>query len=339
MTQQGIKAIETVYNGYRFRSRLEARWAVFFDTLGVKYEYEKEGFDLGDAGWYLPDFWLETVEMWAEVKPVAFTTEEENKCVLLAEGTQHSVLMLDGIPDQDHMYGLMLWIPEQKIIDEIYPGVTTEEVIPAGIDGILVTLDDSYIHSEHRWWSSEGHGRACGYNASDTTKAAYRAARQARFEHGETPQIKPQSSPDRSGSANIRRDPEAMTRQERVARYREQALHAIATLQEYLDNFDASWEERQRIWRKSGIIPARYFTSEYKVRDRSLAERRLQDLHLRLRADDIDARQRHLKQRKDPPASQDEWESLFNERRALLDERRQLDLLSASETKHKRAPK
>ena len=26
-----IKAIETYYKGYRFRSRLEARWAVFFD--------------------------------------------------------------------------------------------------------------------------------------------------------------------------------------------------------------------------------------------------------------------------------------------------------------------
>jgi len=39
-----IKAIETVYNGYKFRSRLEARWAVFFDALGIEYEYEKEGF-------------------------------------------------------------------------------------------------------------------------------------------------------------------------------------------------------------------------------------------------------------------------------------------------------
>lgn len=25
-----IKPIETIYNGYHFRSRLEARWAVFF---------------------------------------------------------------------------------------------------------------------------------------------------------------------------------------------------------------------------------------------------------------------------------------------------------------------
>lgn len=41
-----IKAIETLYNGYKFRSRLEARWAVFFDAVGSKWEYEKEGFDL-----------------------------------------------------------------------------------------------------------------------------------------------------------------------------------------------------------------------------------------------------------------------------------------------------
>jgi hypothetical protein len=37
-----IKPIETRYNGYRFRSRLEARWAVFFDTLGIEYQYELE---------------------------------------------------------------------------------------------------------------------------------------------------------------------------------------------------------------------------------------------------------------------------------------------------------
>lgn len=44
-----IKAIETSYKGYRFRSRLEARWAVFFDALGIEWEYEKEGYDLADA--------------------------------------------------------------------------------------------------------------------------------------------------------------------------------------------------------------------------------------------------------------------------------------------------
>ncbi|PEF63182.1 hypothetical protein [Bacillus cereus] len=55
-----IKPIETIYKGYRFRSRLEARWAVFFDALGIEWEYEKEGYDLGELGWYLPDFEIET---------------------------------------------------------------------------------------------------------------------------------------------------------------------------------------------------------------------------------------------------------------------------------------
>lgn len=56
MKSTEIKAIETPYNGYRFRSRLEARWAVFFDALGVKYEYEPEGFLLPSGKRYLPDF-------------------------------------------------------------------------------------------------------------------------------------------------------------------------------------------------------------------------------------------------------------------------------------------
>ena len=51
-----MRAIETVYNGYRFRSRLEARWAVFFDALGVEYEYEPEGYIVENNFCYLPDF-------------------------------------------------------------------------------------------------------------------------------------------------------------------------------------------------------------------------------------------------------------------------------------------
>ena len=60
-----IKAIETTYKGYRFRSRLEARWAVFFDTLGIKWQYENEGYQKEvelNTGLktlrYLPDFFL-----------------------------------------------------------------------------------------------------------------------------------------------------------------------------------------------------------------------------------------------------------------------------------------
>ena len=63
-----IKAIETVYNGYRFRSRLEARWAVFFDAVGIEYEYEPEGLILSDGTPYLPDFYLPKFHSYFEVK-------------------------------------------------------------------------------------------------------------------------------------------------------------------------------------------------------------------------------------------------------------------------------
>lgn len=63
-----IKSIETEYNGYRFRSRLEARWAVFFDLLEIEYEYEPEGFVLDDGSKYLPDFYLSQHGVYVEIK-------------------------------------------------------------------------------------------------------------------------------------------------------------------------------------------------------------------------------------------------------------------------------
>lgn len=62
-----IKAIDTVYKGYRFRSRLEARWAVFFDTCGFKWVYEPQGYEINGVK-YLPDFQLYDVDrrFWAE---------------------------------------------------------------------------------------------------------------------------------------------------------------------------------------------------------------------------------------------------------------------------------
>src|SRR5215467_9619768 len=65
-----IKAIETKYGGYKFRSRLEARWAVFFDEEEIEWDYEPQGFtvDTPRGGInYLPDFWLGSGQ-WAEVK-------------------------------------------------------------------------------------------------------------------------------------------------------------------------------------------------------------------------------------------------------------------------------
>lgn len=73
-----IKPIETIYSGYRFRSRLEARWAVFFDAAKIKYQYEPQGFEAEDGTRYLPDFYLPDFDVYAEVKPTYEKLMEES---------------------------------------------------------------------------------------------------------------------------------------------------------------------------------------------------------------------------------------------------------------------
>lgn len=64
-----ISAIPTQYNGVSFRSRLEARWAMFFDLVSLSWEYEPEAFNDGKGTLYLPDFWLPEPELFVEIKP------------------------------------------------------------------------------------------------------------------------------------------------------------------------------------------------------------------------------------------------------------------------------
>jgi len=80
-----IKAIQTRYDNYHFRSRQEARWSVWFNAVNLPYRYEHEGFDLGNGVYYLPDFWLPTLKLWVEVKGTAPTNGEIEKAFLLAD--------------------------------------------------------------------------------------------------------------------------------------------------------------------------------------------------------------------------------------------------------------
>lgn len=56
------------YNGYNFRSKLEARWAYFFDQLEISWFYEKYFFTMPNGNGYLPDFYLPEFGWFVEVK-------------------------------------------------------------------------------------------------------------------------------------------------------------------------------------------------------------------------------------------------------------------------------
>ena len=98
-----IKAIETHYAGHRFRSRLEARWAVFLNALGITWEYEPQGYVLDDGTPYLPDFIVRPSadhEFWLEIKGQHPTRAEIDKAARLAQGTQKDTYLYFGPVEQ-----------------------------------------------------------------------------------------------------------------------------------------------------------------------------------------------------------------------------------------------
>lgn len=171
-----IRAIETVYSGYRFRSRAEARWAVFLKTLGVSFQYEAEGFDI-DGAWYLPDFWVADWNSFIEVKNdksnplVGFYT-----CAKLSELSGRRVLLLNGVPPN---YTMIAWDVDGEYAPARFTqcrkctAIYIEEHDGDGGAYALEPCDLSCPNSDK--WPTPG-----AY-----LTAALEAAQQARFEHGE----------------------------------------------------------------------------------------------------------------------------------------------------------
>lgn len=98
-----IKAIETKYKGYKFRSRLEAKWAVFFDNAKIKYEYEPEGYEDENGKRYLPDFYLPEFDAHVEVKRNTKDGIDEikSKCLDAIQwgGAIKQIIILSDIPE------------------------------------------------------------------------------------------------------------------------------------------------------------------------------------------------------------------------------------------------
>lgn len=170
-------AIETRYQGYRFRSRLEARYAVFFTVLGIAWEYEAEGFDLGANGWYLPDFRLAVPNfepVYVEVKPKHQQADQYWRKARALAASGVNVLLLGGDPGM-RSDTLCLGNPVDQ---RRYSGsiVLQTEYGPEALVNygrgrlIFSPRSDDYTKTEF----------------SDTQLAAVRAAKGARFEHGES---------------------------------------------------------------------------------------------------------------------------------------------------------
>lgn len=107
MPRYHTHGIPTLYRGRWYRSRLEARWAAFFDLLGWDFEYEP--FDL--AGW-IPDFILpgmpnKSRNTLVEIKPgmglEAFDRTKIERTIDPTKPGAENVLLLGYRPDQSSL--------------------------------------------------------------------------------------------------------------------------------------------------------------------------------------------------------------------------------------------
>ena len=218
-------AIETLYDGHAFRSRLEARWAVFFNMLGVKYQYEPEGFKTSSSGGgkentvcYLPDFCVQCYGTRGEIGDEPFPLYIEVKGSMSKEDAKKikalSVKALEGkrMPrtqrgwekmSSGYLHLLVVSdVPGIKRNEDIYNSDVMRSYDSLGYDIYpfnYETIDCDYF-AAYPAVDAHGHfylmGDDCNYiNVSPEECAfiadAYRIARQARFEHGEKPPTKP----------------------------------------------------------------------------------------------------------------------------------------------------
>lgn len=211
-----MKAIETEYAGCRFRSRLEARWAVFFDSAGIEWKYEPEGFrrwlssDADGESFisYLPDFYLPDTNTWVEVKgsDELLRKDAERIWHMLEHGSP--VPGLDDSAEEGSSRGLLILgdIPRAQwgltvhtLIQQNSTSLCLREAcfIASASGGHLAALPllPDWVHS------LLGLNGIClmGGPAELTTQSrhiqtraswkrvisAYEAAKQARFEHGQ----------------------------------------------------------------------------------------------------------------------------------------------------------
>jgi hypothetical protein len=184
-----VRAIETLYDGYLFRSRTEARWAVFWKHIGLPFVYEREGYDLGGT-YYLPDYFIPAFDAFVEIKADPPTGEAIRKCELLHKGSGKIVLLLHGQP-WHHGYRALLF-------DRDTLANAGEESRPY-LEGVIlqcrrceclvfVAQDEG---GEPYVWQGLGHkNRTCDMGTcverepelTDALQAAFKAARRERFE-------------------------------------------------------------------------------------------------------------------------------------------------------------
>jgi hypothetical protein len=169
-----IRALETRWDGHRFRSRLEARWAVCFKALGLEYDYEPQGFEI-DGECYLPDFYLPKNGIYVEIKPRGYP-----------------------VSDDHPVFGLVKEIGRYGVLISGNPALGQHQVTASTGSTFLHQAELAWDDEGNLWFDEGAFGKAwctgLGRDGNRSTThpklfAAFLSATRARFEFGEKPRL------------------------------------------------------------------------------------------------------------------------------------------------------
>lgn len=169
-----IRPIETCYRGYRFRSRFEARWAVFFDAAKIRWLYESQGFVVNGRP-YLPDFYLQDFGCYFEVKPTS-AYDMDFLLSFVDEVGDDAIFAEGGIPDPAEwfcksniqlrlLHSAQPWRGSDDYIDDMARGYN-DMFLECSSCGRVRIMNEVYSTMKDNWRYMRRH--ACSLDASLT---------------------------------------------------------------------------------------------------------------------------------------------------------------------------
>ena len=113
-------SIPETYKGIRMRSRLEVRYAKFFDQHRLNWSYEPEGFQIIGVR-YLPDFYLPDIRTIVEVKGVLDQLDIRKLSALVPVAAKNDIMTVLAIPGEPVRFQLCHPTPEMDRIAQTDP--------------------------------------------------------------------------------------------------------------------------------------------------------------------------------------------------------------------------
>lgn len=120
---QLVTPLPTTWNGVAYRSRTEARFAVFMTTAGIPFEHEPQAYRVAGRG-YLPDFRIRphrgADQVWMEIKPSVDTVDDPRWRALVFQ-TKTMLFVVRGLHRRGDVCGrdhsVRVWHPDGVTAD------------------------------------------------------------------------------------------------------------------------------------------------------------------------------------------------------------------------------